>query len=777
LIDFFCGLAFLIRGIPGTLRHWASEWFEVLALPIRVLLHPRALGSELLSSGRDIISLGGGAARGTLATVLAFVWLVVWSPLLIARFLFFDLPHRARVFAAWNTPKRIAIAVFASVGLFAGLGIWGYYTFSERRAQFQRDIYWRMFYYYVDHAEIEKVEKSLAELQRLLPDNGTINERLNIVRTREAPANDSTMVRLLMRTWYREQRYDLAAKEAAKLIVDAPNDWEALCFLTNDAVVRRDMEAARRYISAMPRPQDASEQIHLWTVPYALKLFQNLRETKRYDETVEFVIHYFLPYLRAKDFEYSDPVVKLILLECYDHAMSQIDRRPQLTEYWQSLQRAGRYVLQAEGLKAADLARLGMSVESQLVYLQKFARLKYITEEKRIEDAAEVEGRLTEIWNEVLARDKTNPTGYLGLAHQRYRAGDPAGAVGQTNRGIEACGETPLLVAFKARYLCLADPQAGRAYLEWALKKVQLSPELCRDWHDVERAAGRRDRARIACEKALELEPELSWPYLELGKIYFELEEWSEAAAKLDHVRPQLMQDPIGCRIYVKALCECGAFNSVEQLRNEMLAGQHSIDVLVEAAKGLYQAGRYEEAARWARDALGRDNTNTVATLTLAECLAKLSEVGETDWDRDKVHEAIRNFRHVQQQHPKALLPANNIAWLELKALGQSDNAYESAAPLRAAEDKTAFPASFFETLGVIEVAKERYDEGRQLLERAVASGEPKASFYYHLALAYHGLNQHDKAEGALAYASRFVKSPREQAEYLEIAKTIRKGR
>lgn len=778
---FFRSMLHQIRNIPATIRRWLAEWLDGLVLPFRFLLRPRALGSEVVRTGREALSLSEGAARGTFATIVGFCWFIICSPLLIARYLLYDLPYRVRSFTHWNAPKRALILVLIPIGAFAGLGTWGYQAMSERRATFQRDVYWRMFFYYVEHAEIDKVEKALVELQRLVPDNGTISERLNMVRTREAPLSDPLMVRLIMRTYYREQRFDLAAKEAAKLVVDAPNDWEALCFLTNDALIKGDMEAVRRHIADMPRARDVPEQVYLWTIPYALNLYKKLGETTRYEETIDYTVLNFLPRLLSKDLDNEHPFIKILLLECYDHAISQIDKRPQLTRYWDALQRASRSILHADGVTANDLARLGVSVEQQLIYLQKFVYLKYIKPDDGKAMAAEVESRLTEIWNGVLRVDPKNPKGYVGLAHQHYRAGNAIAAVELADRGIAACGTSPLLVACRAKYLCAADPQAGRAYLEWAISGsngIELSAELCKIWCEVERVAAHRDKALEACRKALELEPGLYWAHVEMGKIYLELEEWTKAAAALEPIRGQLVQDPIGCRIYVWALSECGAAGLVDQMLQDMHAEQRSVEVLAEVAKGFQHARRYEDAIRWARRALDREEYHSSAMNTLGECYAKLADKGESGWDRENALEAIRYFRRVQRQQPKLLFLANNIAWLELKALGNADDAYQSAAPLRASESMDKFPAGFFETLGLIEVMREHpnYEEGRKLLERAIAGGE-QASFYYHLALAYHGLDEKDKAEEALWHAGRLPKSPREQAEYLDIAKTIRKGR
>ena len=80
----------------------------------------------------------------------------------------------------------------------------------------------------------------------------------------------------------------------------------------------------------------------------------------------------FLPFLRNKELENFEPAVKLILMDCYQHALSQLARRPQLTQYWVPLQRAVESVRKAEGLSADDLSRLGQLVEKQLHYVEAF---------------------------------------------------------------------------------------------------------------------------------------------------------------------------------------------------------------------------------------------------------------------------------------------------------------------------------------------------------------------------------------------------------------------
>src|SRR5439155_1852339 len=182
------------------------------------------------------------------------------------------------------------------------LSWWGTHLFLERRAGFQRNIYWGQFYYYANQVQIEKVESALVGLQRLLPNNGTITAQLQAIRAREAPATDPFVVRLIMRTHYLAGRHGLAAREASKLLAQSPHDWEALCFLINDALIRKDETTVRRYLAELPRPGEVGD-LPLWSAPYALELFKRLGETARYNEMVEFVTLNFLPHLGDKQFQ------------------------------------------------------------------------------------------------------------------------------------------------------------------------------------------------------------------------------------------------------------------------------------------------------------------------------------------------------------------------------------------------------------------------------------------------------------------------------------------
>lgn len=765
----------MFRRFLFALRRWGLEWAGILSAPFR-MLRPRAIRSEVVLGGRDVLSVSGGVVRGVAATIAGFIVLVLWLPVLVGRFLIYDGPRWVIGWLHWNSSRRVAAVVAIGLGLCAVLGGTALYTWSERRLDFRRTLYWRQLDYHLQNADIEKVEQTLVELERLGPAHGAATHWLEAIRARQTSSFEPKIVRLLMRTHYRENHIDLAAKEARTLLRDAPADWEALCFLAHDAHNRGDQNAVREFLADLPRANDVPNDIALWAARYSLVLFQMLGETARYDEMVEFVVLHYLPLLRDKQIEFTDPAVKLILLDGYHHAVQQLERWPKLTQYWVALRQVSQSLLGSESIAVPELVRLGQLMEFQIVYLHAFVRLKHITENERQSMTAEVEDSLTVLWKRVLTLEPRNAAAYMGLSLQRYRAGDAADAVRVTDDGLRVCGTRPELVAFKTRFLRTVDPQAGLAFIESAIGQVEMTPAMCEIWAEAALAAGRLDKARDACDQALKTDAKLIWPHRALAEIHMRLGFATRAVAALEPLKHLLVNDPEACKLYVRALCSCGAYPLAEEFLSEMHADQRPPEVLLEAAKGLHQADRHEDAVRWVEQVLKRDPNNVAALLIHADCLRVLAEVGDRDWDRDKVRGAIRSYRAILTLQ-KNVSVVNNIVWLELKALNNPKEAYEDAAPLRAVQNDEYMSAEFLETLGAVSIANGQYEEGRKMLLRAVSTGGPRSSFYCHLALAHQGLKQPEKAEEYLAMAAQYQKKPREQAEYFDISRAVRQGR
>src|SRR5262245_356673 len=97
----FRHVGMFVRNLPGILRRWAAEWAEVITLPFRLFRRPRTLGAEMVRGGKEAIALGEVAARGTVETVISFLWLLVRLPWIVGRFLFYDGPYRALVYLQW----------------------------------------------------------------------------------------------------------------------------------------------------------------------------------------------------------------------------------------------------------------------------------------------------------------------------------------------------------------------------------------------------------------------------------------------------------------------------------------------------------------------------------------------------------------------------------------------------------------------------------------------------------------------------------------------------
>jgi tetratricopeptide (TPR) repeat protein len=765
-------LNFILREWYFTLRAWMSEWVELLTSPFRSF-RPRAFLSEMTSGGRDAVLIGRGFMRATADIVIGFVWFLITLPRQAIRFV-----TRAVPFAWWWLRTRTRGQLLLTVGAAAIVLIacsTPVYLLWERHRDNQRANLWRLYDRYLDTGDAEKLESTLHSLEKMSPGDPQIAQRLSQLRSREAPAGDSRFIRFLLRMHGNEGRIDLAAREAAKLVENLPDDWEARCVLIDDASRRGDKKAVRKHLAALPSATE-SDSIPPHVALYSAGLFQRVGDTARYDQIIKYIFINVLPSLRREDLPRFGPDVAILLVNCYHTALTQMDHFQRPTKFWAPAQQACRSVLDMSDVPQRCLEALGETQERNPQILQEFKRHKLITDDEYKSMSAEVEANIREVWEKLLERDPHSSKAYIGLAFYQARNGDIPAGVRIASKGLEACGNRPELIAAMGKLLRATDPLAGLAFLQKyreSLGDQGLSPPMCQVFAEVALQAGRPDLARQACQWAIKQVPGLLWAHRTEGEICLRLGKNVEAAATLRSVKTELAKDPSGCALYVRALCACESYQLAEEFLEQVKAENQPIEALLQAAEAMQVAGRREDAVRWAKQVLNSEYTNTKALLIVADCQQKLAEQGDRGWDGDRVREALRHYRSVQRQDPKNLTVVNNIVWLELKALKQPKEALASAAPLRAVENNVNTPADFLETLGAVYLANGQYDKAKEMLTQAIATAGKRASFYTHLALAYHGLKQWTASVQCLEEAVHLPKTDRELAEMTDAAHII----
>jgi tetratricopeptide (TPR) repeat protein len=466
-------------------------------------------------------------------------------------------------------------------------------------------------------------------------------------------------------------------------------------------------------------------------------------------------------------------MTKLFLIRCYYVALTQIDKRPRLTSYWLSVQEACQSIMDDPATDVPTLVMVGDAQDNNLRCLHEFRQRRLVSEAEFEAMGRDLLTLQKTLWEDVIRREPKNHRAYVGLAEYHFILRQPQQAEQAAARGLEACGKVPDLVAYTADLLRRIDPPRALAFLETTLREEDLTPKMLYVFEQVAYQASRRDKALAACRKALEQDPKQDWARRREAAICLELGRPTEAAAALRPIKDELAKSPDDCANYVRALCECGAYPLAEEFLEKVSAANCPVDVLLRAAQGLQASGRHAEAVRWARRALDVDKLNVKALRIEADSTRILADKGEAGWDMDLARDALRSYRAVLRIEPDDLKAVNNIAWLELKALHRPREAYESAAPLRAVQDRVGLPAEYHETLGAVYIGVGQYEPAVRALRQAWATAGPRVSFFAHLALAYHGLGQPAQAEHFLNEAFKLPHTPRELAELREAARTV----
>jgi tetratricopeptide (TPR) repeat protein len=787
------------------MRGWLLEWCYILAAPFRMirprawfftlstgvleiltllrLVRPRGFSTELVGGGWEIVRLIRLIFRGIAATVVSFFWLLVWSPWYIAWACYHG-PIWIWYFLRTRTWLQLTgVAMFVVLCL-TGTGGTAFYIYREKKRNDRIGMLRRQYEIDLLEANPKHLETTLQTMAKEMPEDRDVPRRLEMLHAREAPASEPNLVRFFMRNHLTNGRIDDAVREANKLLESFPDDWEVHCTMAKVALFRGDLDGAKKWLATLPPAEKSATPIPLSVARDSAWLFKAIGDDARYDDMVEFITANILPELKGKDMVRQAIPFRLFLIDCYYLALTRLDKNPGLTKYWEPLELAFQSIMDDPNVDAATLAHFGDRGQKEgLIWLEAFRTQKLITQDEYLAMCRDLFARQQALWFEVIRRDPKLPSGYIGLAVLVYSKsqGGPVGAMQaeQTiDRGLKECGPIWELVKAGGLLLGQTDPQRGLRFLERKLRDQDMTTDMCAVVDEVAARAGRPDTALAACRRALKLDPAADWARLREATHCLKLDRPEEAVAALQPIEAKLVKYPDGCADYVRALCDTGRDQEADNFLARLTAGNCPAEVLIKTAEGLQATGRHYEAIRWANQAIQIDNRNAAAWMAVGSSTYKLADRGET-WDPELVREAIHAYRAALRQQPggdKALRAVNNIAWLELKALHLPKEAFESAAPLRAIENRVDLKAEYLETLGAVYLGVGQYEKAATMLAQAIRTTGPRPSFCTHLALAYHGLGDKEQAELYLSEAARLSSRmlPKDAAEFREASKTIR---
>jgi tetratricopeptide (TPR) repeat protein len=751
------------------------DWSELALSPFRALLtfRPSDVAHEVRFGGHQLFGVIGNFFRLLGELISGFVWFIVRLPINLYRLVMYG-PRWGWTVLRTAPPRLIVIVVLISLTVVGAVGATGGYLLWEHRRDFKRSVLHRQLEFYMANCDIEGVESTLLELQQVSPDDSTIGARLEGIHAREAPLNDTNLLRVVMRTHYRLGNYELAAREAAKLIENIPLDWEAHCTLIDEAGRRNDRETVQKHLAILPRPFDVTESIQPWVAYNSALLFQRLNETAHFEEIVDYIVLNVLPLMRSKEFVVFEHDAKLLLLDCFRLGLTQLDKRPRLIQYWVPAQLACRSIIDSDKVESRQLLSVALIEQLHLEFLKEFQKRRLISDADYKAYKSEVELRVRLAAERTLSMDAKAQQAYRVLAEYWITSGDGDRALKTINDGLKNCGSLAELVAEKTLVLQRIDPQRALEFLDHAVQISALDPMMCQVYAYAAYNAGRPDKALEACRAAHKQQPGLLWAHRMEAEICLDLGRPTEAAAALLPIKSFLASDPAGCALYVRTLCACSSFALAEEFLQQVAAENRPVDILIKAAYAFLGQKRYDDAVRWAKIILERDTTNDAALLVVGDGLRIMAEQGARGWDLEKARESLRAYRAVQRQHPDNLVVINNIVWLELKALESPQTAYESSEPLRAVQNRTDLPAAIMETLGAVYISVGRYEAAKAILNEAIRTAGPNVSVYTYLALAHHGLNQPEMADQfAVKAANMPNKTPRETADLYDAIRLI----
>jgi hypothetical protein len=608
-----------------------------------------------------------------------------------------------------------------------------------------------------------------------------------------ADPDDVELAAALMNDHLRHDRLGEAAREAAKVHARAPRRWRPLCVLAHHALrVNQDAAAARRWLDALPDPDNPAARADAGAVLYALRLTEwvggdpaPLRGR---------VVRGVLPFLRAGAADAAPPAGKAQLIECYLQPFADRANLNELAGYWGVVARLADSAVAgaAEAGDVASLVQLGRMGPRMIAALAQLRDHGQIPAEQVAAHAKEVNDWTRRAWQAARERNPTDAEAYRGLVLVAVAERNFPQAIETLSRGLAACGDrpelldllTPLAVAGRnpgaaVKLTWAAAEMAGRDPTKWCLA---ASAAL---------AAGDHPRAISACANARRSVPAHPWACVTEAGLWLEEGQPSRALYLLRGLdRPVLLADPQGVRRYGRALVECETplgeiGKEAEGLRRTAVEKRAAPAVPVALLRGVLDArdptaGRAGWVADRARKLLADWPEDSSSRRLMADALYRQSELSEPPWAAEPARAALVAYQGLPAADLADVAVAAAVAALHLKALNDPGAALRAAARLRDPAAKLG-PAQVEVLASVLTANGDAASAIRVLgpvctpptADRATPGGT--AGCWVQLARAYHANRQPADARAALGTAASFAaRSSREEAERRETEQLLR---
>ena len=188
-----------------------------------------------------------------------------------------------------------------------------------------------------------------------------------------------------------------------------------------------------------------------------------------------------------------------------------------------------------------------------------------------------------------------------------------------------------------------------------------------------------------------------------------------------------------------------------EALRRMVAVDPTSLPAFASLAALYLRQGKLEEA-RAEYLTIGSQQPSSVTAPTMVAIILEI---------QNKIVDAQRAYERVLNDHPKAPVAANNLAWLYAEHDGNLDVALELA---QRAKQQMPNAPEVDDTLGWIYYKKDFATLAVPLLEGAHRADPKNATFAYHLGLAYAKAGKRERATNALGEALKLKPDFREAA-------------